>query len=226
MSAAKPLPSRYVWLKAMSALDVAMADLSARAAGGARLNAGEAAAAAVAKFKEAYKKPLTSAMYIAGAAMAPGINKAAQEDKHALEKLVLRRIPRPSPRSVAVGDVVAFSSPLDAQGDHVMVRRVAALEAHEMISDDDADASFRIPPGHCWVLADNPELGPPDVIDSRAFGYLPMTSILGRIIYKVRSSDAHGPVINSPMAAAADAPVIDAEVDAEALAADMDDAAR
>jgi hypothetical protein len=53
-------------------------------------------------------------------------------------------------------------------------------------------------------------------------GYLPMSSILGRVIYKVHSSDAHGPVTNSPRAAAADAPVIEAEVDAEALAADMD----
>lgn len=50
-----------------------------------------------------------------------------------------------------------------------------------------------------------------------------MSSILGRIIYKVHSSDLHGPVTNSPMAAAADAPVIDAEVDVEALAADMDE---
>jgi hypothetical protein len=50
-----------------------------------------------------------------------------------------------------------------------------------------------------------------------------MSSILGRIIYKVHSPDAHGPVANSPMAADADAPVVDAEVDVEALAADMDD---
>lgn len=49
-----------------------------------------------------------------------------------------------------------------------------------------------------------------------------MGSILGRIIYRVRSSDAHGPVLNSPMAAAEDAPVIEAEVDAGALAAGMD----
>jgi len=50
-----------------------------------------------------------------------------------------------------------------------------------------------------------------------------MSSILGRIIYKVHSSDAHGPVINSPMASAADAPVVEAEVDVDALTADMEE---
>jgi hypothetical protein len=51
-----------------------------------------------------------------------------------------------------------------------MVRRVAALEADEMVSDSPDEPPFRIPPGHCWVLADNPNLAPPDVADSRAFG--------------------------------------------------------
>lgn len=209
MSAAKPLPTRYVLLKAMTALEAALSEAPASAP------LAERASAVVAKFKEAYAKPLTSVMYIAGAAMAPAI-------KGPLEKLVLRVIPRPSPRTVGVGDVVAFNSPLDTQGKHVMVRRVAALEAHEMVSDEPGDEAFRIPPGHCWVLADNPALSPPDVIDSRAFGYLPMSSIFGRVIYKARSSDAHGPVVNSPAAAAEDGPVIDAEVDPEALVADME----
>jgi hypothetical protein len=45
----------------------------------------------------------------------------------------------------------------------------------------------RVPPGHCWVLADNEALQPPDVIDSRSFGYLDMRLIIGRAIYKVRA---------------------------------------
>lgn len=223
MSAAKPLPSRYVWLKAVTAVEAALSDLSQRAASGAQLSLTESASFALSKFKEAYSKPLTTVMYMAGVAMAPSINKQAQVDKDALEKLVVRLIPRPSPRTIGVGDVVAFSSPLDLKQEHLMVRRVAALEADEMVSDEAGDEAFRIPPGHCWVLADNEELQPPDVIDSRAFGYLPMSSIMGRIIYKVHSSDAHGPVINSPMAAVSDAPVIAAEVDVEALASDMED---
>lgn len=88
MSAAKSLPSRYVWLKAMSAVDAALSELSTRAAAGARLSLGETATTALAKFKEAYNKPLTSVMYMAGAAMAPSINRQAQQDSAALEKLV------------------------------------------------------------------------------------------------------------------------------------------
>ena len=52
--------------------------------------------------------------------------------------------------------------------------------------------------GHCWVLADNPELEPPHVIDSRSFGPLPFSSILGRVMYSARSEKDHGPVENSP----------------------------
>jgi hypothetical protein len=49
----------------------------------------------------------------------------AQQDPAAFEKLVIRHIPRPSSRTIAVGDVVAFSSPLDPANEHsVMVRRV------------------------------------------------------------------------------------------------------
>jgi hypothetical protein len=62
---------------------------------------------------------------------------------------------------------------------------VAALENHIMLSSEDEAAQERIPPGHCWVLADNEALGPPDVIDSRAFGYLDMSLIEGRVIYRV-----------------------------------------
>lgn len=34
--------------------------------------------------------------------------------------------------------------------------------------------------GHCWVLADNESLSPPHVIDSRSFGPLPLSHIVGR----------------------------------------------
>jgi hypothetical protein len=34
--------------------------------------------------------------------------------------------------------------------------------------------------GHCWVLADNEQLAPPHVIDSRSFGPLPLDTIVGR----------------------------------------------
>ncbi|KAF6257843.1 hypothetical protein COO60DRAFT_1626673 [Scenedesmus sp. NREL 46B-D3] len=118
----------------------------------------------------------------------------------AFEKLVVRLIPRPSPRSIAVGDVVAFSSPLDPASSHsLMVRRVAALEGHTMYTTEDEDHTERVPGGHCWVLADNEELSPPDVIDSRAFGYLDMRLIMGRVLYRVRNASEHGRVANSPL---------------------------
>jgi hypothetical protein len=88
MSAAKPLPSRYVWLKAVTALEAALSGLAAKSAAGARLSLPESASYVVSQFKEAYKRPLTTVMYMAGAAMAPGLNKFAQEDKDSIEKLV------------------------------------------------------------------------------------------------------------------------------------------
>lgn len=146
----------------------------------------------------------------------------AASNPSAFEKLVVRLISRPSSRTLAVGDVVAFNSPLNEHNPHsVMVRRVAALEGHPMLTTDDADYVERVPIGHCWVLADNEQLTPPDVIDSRAFGYLDMRLIMGRVIYRVRNSKLHGPVANSPQSEAADAAVIEGEVDVDELAAGM-----
>eukprot|EP00775_Hariotina_reticulata_P012483 gene12483-12617_t len=92
----------------------------------------------------------------------------------AFEKLVVRLIPRPSSRTVAVGDVVAFDSPLDPTNSH-----------------------------------------------SRAFGYLDMRLIKGRVIYRLQSKEHHGPVANSPGAEPCDAAVVESEVDVESLAAGM-----
>lgn len=61
-----------------------------------------------------------------------------------------------------------------------------------MLTSEDEAAQERIPAGHCWVLADNEELGPPDVIDSRAFGYLDMNLIEGRVIYRVKGVGCTG----------------------------------
>lgn len=74
--------------------------------------------------------------------------------------------------------------------------------------------------GHCWVLADNAQLEPPRVIDSRAFGLLPLSAIVGRVLYCARSHTDHGPVENSEEGMAADAPVLEAELDVEALCSD------
>ena len=53
--------------------------------------------------------------------MCPGLNRRALKDPSAIEKLVVRLLPRPSARSVWVGDVVAFNSPLGKLGDPAQV---------------------------------------------------------------------------------------------------------
>ena len=72
--------------------------------------------------------------------------------------------------------------------------------------------AFDIPDGHCWVLADNPDLKPPHVIDSRSFGFIPLSSILGRVTYSLTNKE---PIINSPTAAVMDDAVIEQEVHSE-----------
>ena len=65
-----------------------------------------------------------------------------------VDKLLMRCIPRPSLRAVFAGDVVAFNSPVAGPGaEHLMVRRVAALEGEELVTDDPADGSYTIPEG-------------------------------------------------------------------------------
>ncbi len=155
---------------------------------------------AISKFREAYNQQLTRVMYMAGTAMAPALNKAGLEDRDALEKLVVRTIPRPSSRTVLVGDVVAFNSPLTLgtssdTNEFIMVRRVAAMEGDEMValassssaSGEDsseqgegqaAEELGTVPKGHCWVLADNENLRPPHVSVASIFIGLPPSSNL------------------------------------------------
>lgn len=55
-------------------------------------------------------------------------------------------------------------------------RLVATMRSTPMLSPDQ---------GQCWVLADNEELQPPAVLDSRTFGPLDLSSIIGRWIIVV-----------------------------------------
>eukprot|EP00798_Chlamydomonas_sp_ICE-L_P020781 gene20781-27605_t len=183
-------------------------------------NPSDAISSAMNKFKEVWKKEMTTTMYIAGAAMSPALNaRAMEEDKFAVEKLVVRLIPRPTAQRIMLGDVVALRSPLGPSDDdnHVMIRRVAALEGTEMSSDNEDDKGFEIPKGHCWVLADNVNLRPPQVIDSRTFGFIRMDSILGRVIYSAASATKHGPVKNNVLSVVLDRPVFEQEVDVDKL---------
>lgn len=183
---------------------------------------------ALTKGIQAYQRDLTGMLYVTGAAMAPTLNARATTPggNGSVEKLLVRWIPRPSARNVFVGDVVAFTSPLavpDPDGmaePHVMVRRVAASEGEEMVSDDPEDEPWRLAAGHCWVLADNTSLAPRDVLDSRSFGPLPYEKVLGRVLYSAAAPSRHGPIENSDAAAAEDGPVLAAELDAEEFSKD------
>ena len=58
----------------------------------------------------------------------------------------MRCLPRISGKSVFAGDVVAFKPPPGVDGD-LLIRRVAAVEGEEMISDDPEDKAFYLKPG-------------------------------------------------------------------------------
>lgn len=133
-------------------------------------------------------------------------------------QVIVRLIPRASSATLSKGDVIAFTSPLaSAESQHVLIRRVAALEGEEMVSGQGDEEPYVIPNNHCWVLADNEQLQPPNVIDSRTFGHIPYNTVLGRVIYAASSATDHGPVQNSPEHKEEDAAVLEAEVDPDAL---------
>eukprot|EP00257_Ricinus_communis_P022793 XP_015582623.1 uncharacterized protein LOC8275979 isoform X3 [Ricinus communis] len=97
-------------------------------------------------------------------------------------------------RHVFVGDVVVVKDPDNT--DNFLVRRLAAVEGYEMVSSDEKDEPFVLENDQCWVLADNEKLKPKEANDSRKFGPVPMSGIVGRVIYCLRTAVDHGPVQN------------------------------
>lgn len=212
MSAIKrqPLLSRYTWAKLTTALGAALSKDGPSTSGAAATNL---SAGFLSKFKEVYGRNFTREMYLRGGAMAPALNKLGDKDASAVERLIVRLIPRGSMGSqLSIGDVIAFKSP--AAANDYLVRRVAALEDTELVSDVAGDEVLKIPAGHCWVIADNEKLKAAEAQDSRTFGFIPYDSVLGRIIYRISLQDPkeHGPVANSPRSELADRAIIDAEV--------------
>lgn len=104
---------------------------------------------AIEKGVAAYKRSLTSIIVLGGVSMAPTLNRHAEQQPDAVEKLLVRLIPRPSSKSLFTDDVVAFQNPFAAStildsGDDVeqpqqlMVRRIAAMEGDELIAVDES----------------------------------------------------------------------------------------
>ena len=163
---------------------------------------------------DAYRRQLTGVIAIGGTAMLPTLNRQAESSSDALERLLVRWLPRASGRSVFVGDVVAVQS---SGSEGLFVRRIAAVEGDEMVSEKPDDKAFILPQGQCWVLADNEQLSHTEVTDSRSLGPLPFQQIVGRVLYALRSSTDHNVVENSDAAMAADGPVLQAELDLDEL---------
>eukprot|EP01026_Neomeris_dumetosa_P078729 TRINITY_DN8541_c0_g1_i1.p2 TRINITY_DN8541_c0_g1~~TRINITY_DN8541_c0_g1_i1.p2 ORF type:complete len:246 (-),score=24.75 TRINITY_DN8541_c0_g1_i1:315-1052(-) len=173
---------------------------------------------------EMYTNDCTSIMLLTGQAMCPTLNQLALRSPHAVSKLIVRNIPRPSTLNLAKTDIVAFQQPFTLPGQQmVLVRRIAAMEGQKMVSDDPLVQPFTIPPGHCWVLADNQnlEVGN-EVIDSRCFGPLPYENIVGRVIYQIMDRFHHGVVENSKQASWQDKAILDCEVDIDKILDDLD----
>lgn len=65
------------------------------------------------------------------------------------------------------------------------MRRVAALPGDVLDiggGPEDYGHQYLMLAGHCWVVADNADMSPPHVQDSRSFGPLPMSNVEGRCV--------------------------------------------
>jgi len=149
----------------------------------------------------------TEVIRMVGPSMLPTLNRKAADSAAESELLVMRRLRTPD--SVARGDVVAFTHPLQLAEDSLLVRRVLGVPG-DVLADEETE--LQLQEGQCWVVADNEALRPPHVEDSRSFGPLTLRDIQGRVIYAIRTPTDHGPVEGSAESAAADAPLLDVEV--------------
>uniref|UniRef100_A0A5B6ZRV1 Putative Peptidase S24/S26A/S26B/S26C family protein isoform 1 n=1 Tax=Davidia involucrata TaxID=16924 RepID=A0A5B6ZRV1_DAVIN len=160
-------------------------------------------------WKNFFQGKLTYLHWNKGEEMAPAV--AGQRGT-----LLVRKIPVADPTRVFVGDVVVLKDP--EISDNYLVRRLAAIEGYEMVSTDEKDEPFVLEKDQCWVLADNENLKPKEANDSRTFGPVPMTDIVGRVIYSLRTAVDHGPVQNSHFSTRKDSPVLEVELDVDEMA--------
>ncbi|KAK9724305.1 hypothetical protein RND81_05G062500 [Saponaria officinalis] len=140
------------------------------------------------------------------------------------DTLVVRKLPYLSASSkilkqhrqqLDVGDVVVLKDPMDSNN-HI-VRRLAAVGGYEMASTNEDDKPFVIEDGQCWVLSDNNSLQPKEFNDSRTYGPISMSDIVGRVIYRYRTFHDNGLMVNSKLSMIYDMPVLYIEVDGKKL---------
>jgi hypothetical protein len=152
--------------------------------------------------------PLTKVIRFTGPAMAPTLNREGVKNADAFEFLLVRQLPDPSESNVAKGDVVCLRHPIGVQPSSLLVRRVTACGGEVLISKD---AEYVLADDVVWVEADNIELQPPNVEDSRTFGPVPLGNVLGRCIYSFASSVEQGYIANSKQMKEDDTSIVEAE---------------
>ncbi|KAF7804632.1 mitochondrial inner membrane protease subunit 2-like [Senna tora] len=132
---------------------------------------------------------------------------------------LVRKLPLVDPMRVSVGDVVVFNDP-ENKG-RFLIRRLAAMEGNEMVSSDENDEPFTLEKNECWVTADNESMDPKEANDSRVFGPIKMTNIVGRVIYSMQTVVDHGPVLNSDISQQTDSSVLAVELDVDEMARNL-----
>lgn len=159
-------------------------------------------------WKNLLQGKMTFLHWIKGEEMAPTIGSQGGT-------LLVRKIPVPDPSHVFVGDVVVLKDP--EKPDDLLVRRLAAVEGYEMVSKDEKEEPFVLEKDECWVLSDNEALKPKEAKDSRTFGPVHMSDIIGRVMYCLRTTVDHGPVQNSQLSMQKDSSVLEVELDVDEM---------
>ncbi|KAK6937769.1 hypothetical protein RJ641_031277 [Dillenia turbinata] len=159
-------------------------------------------------WKNFFQGKMTYLHWTKGVEMAPTIGTQGT--------LLVRKIPSADPTRIFVGDVVVVKDPTNTE--NYLVRRLAAIEGYEMVSKDEKDEPFVLDKDECWVLSDNENLKAKEANDSRLFGPVSVTDIVGRVIYCLRTAVDHGPVQNSFFGMRKDAPVLEVELDVDEMA--------
>ena len=176
-----------------------------------------------AKVAESFAMPLTQVIKFTGPAMAPLLNRKGTKDPASHEFLLTHKIIDPTASNVLKGDVVAFRHPLGGvERAALMVRRVTA-QGGELLESD--SAQHTLAPDTVWLTADNEELSPPDVEDSRTFGPVQLGNIVGRCIYAIRSKSDRQHIANNDRWRALDRDVVAVELTDELLDELQSDAA-
>lgn len=147
-----------------------------------------------------------------GPAMSPTINRDSAKNTDAFEFLLVRQLPDPSEANVAKGDVVCLKHPIGVQPSSLLVRRVTACGGELLTSKS---TEYLLADDMVWVEADNSDLQPPHVEDSRTFGPVPLGNVLGRCIYAFASSMDQGYIANSEKMKEGDASIVEIELTEE-----------